>query len=344
MSAPNTFGSHFRVTTFGESHGTALGAVIEGCPAGVAWNEALLAGELGRRRPGSSPLVSPRSEADEPELLSGVFRGKTIGTPISVIVRNRDARPADYEAIARAPRPGHADDVWIEKFGHVDPRGGGRSSGRETLSRVIGGAVAKMVLSELHPNLRILGFASAIGPHTMHSDDYRSLFKSQATYPSDQFTARFASRAQSNLVEELLLHAKTAGLSYGGVAEIAVTGMPAGLGQPVFRKLKAELASACLGIGASTSFELGDAPGAVEAEGSEFHSRDSDPYGGIRGGISTGNPMRIRVGFKPTASVLGVARGGRHDPCIVPRAVPVLEAMVALVLADQALLRRLDRV
>lgn len=344
MSGANSFGSRLTLTSFGESHGPALGAVLDGVPAGIKWDEALLRTELRRRRPGQSEIVSLRGEKDEAEVLSGVFEGKTLGTPIAVIIRNEDARSEDYKQIAKKPRAGHADDVWLQKFGHSDPRGGGRSSGRETVSRVIGGSVAQMILKTLAPKLRVNGFASQIGPFALNEKDLRAFSRLKTKYPADGFTARFPSRSEEKAVEKLLLDAKTEGHSYGGVAEIWVDGVPAGLGQPVFRKIKADLASACLSLGATSAFELGAGFEAAHAEGSKFHSEQNQVYGGIRGGITTGERLIFRVAFKPTSSVLDVAKKGRHDPCIVPRALPVLEAMTYHVLVDHLLWARTDRV
>lgn len=326
MSA-NTFGSRFSMISFGESHGTGLGVVIDGCPAGVKWNEGLLLSEMARRRPGASAIVSGRNEEDKPEVLSGVYEGLTLGTPIAMIVRNKDQRSEDYKEIALAPRPGHADDVWRAKFGHSDPRGGGRSSGRETLSRVLAGAVAQMFLAQAMPGLKVRGYARSIGPH---------------------IAADGQDAIQLPEVQQLLIDAKRDGKSFGGEAEIAIEGAPVGLGQPVFHKLKADLASAFLGVGATAGVEIGEGFEAIHAEGTEFHGREgrgeSEPYGGLRGGISTGGAIVSRVAFKPTSSVLDVAKKGRHDPCIVPRAIPVLEAMAWIVLADHVLWARGDRI
>lgn len=340
MSSANSFGSRFILTSFGESHGLALGAVIDGMPAGIEWNELLLQKQLERRRPGTSNIVSGRSEADDPEVLSGVYNGKTLGTPIAIIIRNRDARSIDYEAIAKNPRVGHADDLWRAKFGHSDPRGGGRSSGRETVARVIGGAVALMLIKAIAPKICIKGFASHIGPYSLDEKE-KALVSS---IEPDGFIARFPSESKCKDIEKLLIEAKTKGLSYGGVAEVWIDGLPAHLGQPVFHKLKADLASAFMGVGATSSFELGDGFEATKTEGSFFHRLgQAESYGGIRGGISTGERIILRTGFKPTSSVLNVAKVGRHDPCIVPRAIPVLEAMAALVLADHILWARQDQ-
>lgn len=339
----NTFGNLFSVTSFGESHGTALGAVIDGCPAGVIWDEQVLQRELERRRPGQKAegrevVVTSRNENDTPEILSGVYEGKTLGTPIAIIIRNSDARSADYDKIKTTPRAGHADDVWKMKFGHSDPRGGGRSSGRETVARVIGGSVALMFLKQAAPKFVIKGFASQIGPFVLSEKDREQL----SSVRIDDYVARFPS-SQQNEVEKLLVDAKSSGKSYGGTAELWLEGVPAGIGQPVFRKLKSELAAAMMSVGAVSGVEIGEGFSAVDAEGSEFHTQGESPYGGIRGGISTGERIVVKVGFKPTSSVLDVAKQGRHDPCIVTRAIPVLESMAALVIADHLLLARIDR-
>lgn len=319
----NSFGHLFKITSFGESHGGGLGTVIEGCPAGLVFDEALLLQWMARRRPGTSAAVSGRAESDTPEVLSGVFEGRTLGTPITVLVRNRDARSEDYEAIKNSPRPGHADDVWKEKFGHVDHRGGGRSSGRETLARVIGGAFAQMFVRTVAPEVQVGSWPRQIGPLQFQN----------------------AEQATGAQIEDFLTQAKAEGQSYGGIGEVHIQNPPVSLGQPVFRKLKSDLASAMMSIGATTGFEFGEGFASAERRGTDFHgAADASSYGGIRGGVSTGETIYFRVAFKPTSSVLDVAKKGRHDPCIVLRALPVLEAMTWLVLADHILWRRLDRI
>lgn len=351
MKAANSFGQHFVITTFGESHGAAMGVVIDGCPSEVPFDMQLLIRELERRRPGQhgqeKSVVSDREEKDQPEVLSGVFEGKTLGTPIAIMIRNQDQRSHDYTKIAKEPRPGHADDTWKTKFGHTDPRGGGRSSGRETAARVMGGSVAQMLLHQLCPNMKIIGFASRIGPVEINSDELdvvKNQLKQGDKLNIDSFAARLPHDKKSQEVEELLLKAKKEGRSYGGVVEINIFNPPAGLGQPVFHKLKNDLASAFMSVGATAAVELGAGALVAEAEGSEFHSQsDSSHYGGVRGGISTGETITFKIYFKPTATVLHTAKQGRHDPCIVPRAIPVLEAMAALVIADQVLMSATDR-
>ena len=334
--------------TFGESHGVALGAVIDGCPAGVVFDFSLLQRELQRRRPGSQSganqgIVSPRNEADQVEILSGVYEGRTLGTPIAMMVRNTDQRSQDYTDILAQPRVGHADDVWKNKFLHSDHRGGGRSSGRETLGRVLGGAVAQMFVTQVAPLCEVVGFSSRIGPLSLSSDDYENL--SSGLYFPEDFSARFPSEKHDQ-VRELLVQARADGRSYGGVAELWIKNPPPNLGQPVFAKFKASLADAMMGVGATAGVEFGAGFSVAEEEGSEFHSAESpqEQYGGIRGGLTTGELITLRVAFKPTSSVLDVAKQGRHDPCIVIRAVPVLEAMAWLCLADHLLWARQDRV
>lgn len=343
MADGSSFGNRFKATTFGESHGGALGIVLDGCPAGVPFDLTFLRQALARRRPGGA-LVSGRNEPDEPEVLSGIYQNKTLGTPITIIIRNQDARSEDYAKIAQQARSGHADQTWKDKFGHVDPRGGGRSSGRETAGRVIAGAMAQMVLKEILPGVSVRGYALQIGGLELTQEE-RQKARSASLENIDSSPARFPSKSQKNQVEQLLSQAKAEGKSYGGIAELLLTGLPAGLGQPVFHKLKAELAYAWMGVGASSGVEFGAGFEASQTEGTVFHSRGKDhaDYGGILGGISTGEPILARIAFKPTSSVLDVAKKGRHDPCIVPRAIPVLEAMAWWVIADQVLWSLQDR-
>lgn len=337
----NSFGSIFSVTSFGESHGAGLGAVIQGCPAGVMFDMDLLQFNLNRRRPGQSGVVSSRNESDTAEVISGVFENKTLGTPICILIKNRDQKSSDYELIKDIPRIGHADDTWKEKFGHLDHRGGGRSSGRETAARVMAGSVAQMLCRQLNPELKLTGFASQIANFKL--SDFE--IKKAPDCNIDEFTTRFPSTENQARVVQLLEDAVKNGESYGGTVDIVVQNVPAGLGQPVFHKFKSDLAAAMMSVGATTAFEFGDGFESTEKKGSEFHSsHQSDVYGGIRGGITTGEAIRFSVGFKPTSSIKDIAKKGRHDPCIVTRAVPVLESMAWLVLADHLLWSRLDRV
>ncbi len=321
----NTFGRLFRVTTFGESHGPALGAVVDGCPARIPLAEADIQPLLDRRRPGTGPLVSPRAEADRVAILSGVFEGVTTGTPIALVVLNEQARSSDYDALRDVYRPGHADVTYAAKYGVRDHRGGGRSSGRETLGRVAAGAVALKVLS-------LRGIAVAGRVVSVHGAE-----------GEEAMAAEIGAAAAR-------------GDSVGGIVEVVATGVPAGLGNPVFGKLDAAIAGALMGIGAVKGVEIGDG----FAVAARFGSENNDPIlpdgfatnraGGILGGISTGAPVVARCAVKPTPSIalpqrtvdtegrpVEVRIGGRHDPCIAPRLVPVAEAMLGLVLADALL-------
>ncbi len=339
MSA-NSFGERFKITSFGESHGAALGVVIDGCPAGVKFDIDLLTKQMDRRKPGQKgQIVTGRSESDIPEILSGVFEGKTLGTPIAMIVRNQDARSDDYSEIKDQARRGHSDDVWSDKFGFRDHRGGGRSSGRETVSRVMAGAVAEMLVKQIFPQVRVIGYAAQVGPYVLSETERSSV----DSLNIDSFEARFPS-AQQKEVRDLLFNAKNNGESYGGVAEILIKAPPKSLGQPVFHKLKSDLAMAFLSVGAVNSFELGAGSEAVSMKGTDFHSGNEAVYGGIRGGLSTGEDILIKSSFKPTSSITDVAKKGRHDPYIVTRAIPVLEAMTWLVLADHILWNKTDRI
>ncbi len=339
MSA-NNFGQILKVTTFGESHGIALGMVIDGCPAGVKFDSELLLKNLKRRRPGQSSVTTARSEADSPEILSGVYENKTLGTPICIVVKNQDQKSEDYEKIKLSPRIGHADDTWMTKFGHVDHRGGGRASGRETLCRVIAGSISQMICQQIQPEIKLKGYASQISDFILHDDEIKKVWNLDI----DQFKTRFPSERERSVVE-LLESAIVEGQSYGGVVEVQIKNIPAGLGQPIFHKFKADLAAAMMSLGATAAFEFGDGFGSVSQKGTEFHTKlDSEAYGGIRGGLTTGEPILFRVGFKPTSSIKDTAKKGRHDPCIVPRAVPVIEAMTWHLIADHLLWSRLDRI
>jgi len=321
----NTFGRNFKVMTFGESHGPAVGAVIDGCPARLALSASDIQPQLDRRRPGTSPLASGRNETDTVEILSGVFEGKTTGTPIALLVRNRDMRSEDYAEIRDKFRPGHADFTYEEKYGIRDYRGGGRSSGRETVGRVAAGAVAQKYLAAQ-------GIAISGRIVSVHNK----------TSPQE--------------IEQEILAAKAAGDSVGGIAEIVATGCPVGLGDPVFGKLDAEIAGAMMGIGAVKGVEIGDGFAVAKKFGSENNDQmtatgfSSNHAGGILGGISSGQDIVVRIAVKPTASIAKVQKTqdihgneveisvtGRHDPCIVPRIIPVAEAMLALVLIDAVL-------
>ena len=334
----NTFGEVFRVTTFGESHGAAVGCVVDGCPSGVPVDERDLRDQLARRRPGQSELTSPRKESDEPEILSGIFEGMTLGTPIAMLVRNRDTRSADYDAIRRSPRPGHADEVWRAKFGHVDHRGGGRSSGRETVARVMAGWVAESLLTRVLPDLGIVAWVSAVGGISM-SDD--ALARSWRRDEVNASAVRCPEPEVAARMSEAIIRARDEGDSFGGVITVRIQGVPVGLGEPVFSKLQSRLADAFASIGTVNSVRWNQLP--LDSRGSEFHV-PGNSYGGINGGISNGRDIVFHIGGKPVSTIGDLAKSGRHDPCILPRAVPVVESMAALVMADLYLMNRMRRV
>ena len=339
MSA-NSFGHLFKMISFGESHGVGVGVVIEGCPSGVVFNAELLKNNLQRRKPGQSSVTTDRQESDLPEIISGIFENKTLGTPICILVKNKDQKSVDYQAIKDNPRIGHADDAWKLKFSHVDHRGGGRASGRETLARVMAGSVAQMLAQQINPQVQIKGFAAAIGPFKLTEKESESIW----TEDIDSYSTRFPS-AQNKDVVALLEKAKLEGESFGGIIELRMKNIPAGLGQPVFHKFKSDLAAAMMSIGATAAIEIGEGQSAATQSGQNFHhALESKNYGGIRGGITTGEEVCIKITFKPTSSIKDVAKKGRHDPCIVPRAIPVVEAMAWMVLADHLLWARLDKI
>jgi len=325
--ASNSFGELLRITTFGESHGPALGVVIDGVPAGVALAVEDFLPELARRRPGQSAATTARRESDAPTLVSGVFEGRTTGMPITVTVANEDARSGDYAALKDAPRPGHADATYASKYGHRDHRGGGRSSGRETVARVIAGVVARKLLPA---ETRIVAHATRIGPIVAQTFDAAVI---------ERNALRCADPVAAKAMEELVATLKAEHDSTGGLVEIRVEQPPRDLGDPVFAKLKGKLAEALLSIGAVTGFSYGAGFRTAEMRGSAYVAEPAN-FGGMLGGISTGEPLRMEVAIKPASTVGAAAKAGRHDPCVVPRVIPVLEAMVALVLADRLLVQR----
>jgi chorismate synthase len=339
--AANQFGTRFVLTSFGESHGVGLGVVLDGVPAQVPWNQDLLQQWIERRRPGSSSHVSARSESDAVEVLSGVYENKTLGTPIAMLVRNADAQSQAYKDAA--PRKGHADETWLKKFGWSDPRGGGRSSGRETLSRVLAGAVAEMFVLSQGSAPIVKAWIEELGPLSLTEDEKNEAINHLSRSDIDGCVARFPSTTQAQAVSSLLEQAKTSGESYGAKIHLRLEALPAGLGQPVFRKLKADFAAAFFSIGAVVAAELGAGTLSSKVPGTKFHGEKALPYGGIQGGISTGAPMDWNIWVKPTSSILDVAKRGRHDPCIGVRAVPVIEAMAWLVVAEHLLWSREDR-
>ena len=349
----NTFGRVLRFTTWGESHGPALGAVVDGCPPGLTLSEADIQPFLDARRPGTSKYTTQRQEADQVRILSGVFEGRTTGTPISLMIENTDQRSKDYGEIAQAYRPGHADYAYDAKYGHRDYRGGGRSSARETAARVAAGAVARLAI----PEVRLSAWVEQIGDAKI---DYARFDAS--TISSNPFFC--PDPASVPVWERIVDEARLAGSSIGAVVVVEATGVPAGWGAPIYAKLDADLAAAMMGINAVKGVEIGDGFAAATNTG----EGNADPMrpgaggspeflanhaGGIAGGISTGQPVRCRVAFKPTSSILTpvesitsageateVRTKGRHDPCVGIRGVPVVEAMMALVLADHKLLHR----
>jgi chorismate synthase len=346
----NSFGRVFRFTTWGESHGPAIGVVVDGCPPGLALSEAEIQPWLDKRRPGQSRFTTQRQEPDQVRILSGVFEGRTTGTPISLIIDNVDQRSKDYSQVAQAYRPGHADYAYDAKYGFRDYRGGGRSSARETAARVAAGAVARLVI----PEVSIRAWVSEVGGDMAEAFDPAEINRNPFFCPDVQAAARW---------ECFVDAARKAGSSLGAVVECEATGVPAGWGAPLYAKLDSELAAAAMSINAVKGVEIGDGFAAARLRGEENADRmrpgdgapifDSNHAGGIAGGISTGQPVRLRVAFKPTSSILTpvetitrtgeateIATKGRHDPCVGIRVAPVVEAMVALVLADQKLLQR----
>jgi chorismate synthase len=354
----STFGQLFRITTFGESHGGGIGVVIDGCPPQIEISEAEIQRELDRRRPGQSKITTSRQEEDRCEILSGLFDGKTLGTPIAILVRNKDARPADYAEVAKAFRPSHADFTYEAKYGIRNWQGGGRASARETIGRVAAGAIAHQVLRSLFGKIEIVAYVTQIQDIAARIE--RAIVRRENV---EENIVRCPDEAAAKKMIELIEQVRADGDSLGGVIECVVRGAPAGLGDPVFDKLEAELAKAMLSLPATKGFEIGSGFSSVRMRGSEHN----DPFemagervrtstnnsGGVQGGISNGEDIYFRVAFKPTATIAReqktvtaageetkLAARGRHDPCVLPRAVPMVEAMTALVLCDHALRQR----
>lgn len=356
----NSFGTLFRFTTFGESHGAGIGVVIDGCPAGLALNLSEIQDSLNKRRPGFHPSVSPRKESDECEILSGVFQGQTTGAPLALFIRNRDAQSDKYDALKNVYRPGHANFSYLEKYGVFDHRGGGRASGRETAARVVAGNVAKQLL-EIH-GIQVNAYLKAIG-HVQIPDD------APLSYDLHQENLFCPHEPTAQAMQLLIEEVKQEGDSLGGVVEVVCHNIPPGWGDPVYEKLEAKLAAAMLSIPASKGFEIGEGFAASKMKGSlhndsfAFSGKSvvtaTNRAGGTLGGISTGMPLVFRVPFKPTSSIAKVQKtldrdgkktemrlpaGSRHDPCISIRAVPVVEAMTYVVLADAMLLSRCSKI
>jgi chorismate synthase len=354
----SALGTCFRISTWGESHGGGVGVVIDGCPPGLPLSEADIQHDLDRRRPGQSEIVTPRNEADQCEILSGVFEGLTLGTPIAILVRNKDARPSSYEEMAVKYRPSHADYTYDAKYGRRNWQGGGRSSARETIGRVAAASVARKVLDDLSPGIEILAWVSRI----------QNL---EATVDPDSVTA---ATIEENIVRtgdpeavqpmiDLIKAARSEGNSLGGVVEAVVRGCPAGLGEPVFDKLDADLAKAMISLPATKGFEVGSGFEGTRLSGAEHNDHfymegdrvrtRTNRSGGVQGGITNGESINFRVAFKPTATIMTAQatvstdhedtelKGrGRHDACVLPRAVPIVEAMTTLVLCDHLLRQR----
>jgi chorismate synthase len=359
MSA-NTFGTIFRLTTFGESHGTALGGIIDGCPAGLVIDLEFIQNELNRRRPGQSEMTSPRNESDTIEILSGVFEGRSTGSPIAFEIRNKDHHSFDYDHLKDAYRPSHADYTYDSKYGFRDYRGGGRSSARETLSRVVGGAVAKLLLQD--SGIQVKAYVSSIGEvnsgRAFAIDQLDEIEKSLVRCPDPE---------ASDKMIDLITRLKQEGDTTGGTITCIINGVPPGLGEPVFDKLQADLAKAAMSINTAKGFEYGEGFNAPSMRGSTHNDifvsdgkggikTATNHSGGIQGGISNGSDIVFKVAFKPIATILRaqqsvnnkgenieLAAKGRHDVCVVPRAVPIVEAMAALVIADHLLRNRSSR-
>ena len=353
--AGNSFGNIFKLSTFGESHGKALGGVIDGCPAGVELDFDTINKELNRRRPGQSEIVTQRKEDDSVEFLSGIFEGKTTGTPIGFIIVNKDQKSKDYSHIQNSYRPSHADFVYDKKYGFRDYRGGGRSSARETVVRVVAGSIAKMLLKDV----KINAFVSSVGEITY---DYQN---SKIDFDKiEDSIVRCPDEKTSDEMINLIKSIKKKGDTLGGVISCIISGVPVGLGEPVFNKLHAELGKAMLSINAVKGFEFGSGFKGSSMKGSEHNdsfnadgTTKTNRSGGIQGGISNGMDIYFNVAFKPVSTIMRdqdsidsdgnevkVKGKGRHDPCVVPRAVPIVEAMSALVLADYHLLNRLSKI
>lgn len=350
--AGNSFGNLFRLTTFGESHGEALGGIIDGCPSGITLDIEAIHFEMSRRKPGQSAIVTQRKEDDEVQFLSGIFEGKTTGTPIGFIIPNTNQKSDDYSHIKESYRPSHADYVYEKKYGIRDYRGGGRSSARETASRVVAGAIAKQVI----PSIKINAFVSSVGDIFIDKP-YQALDFSK----TESNPVRCPDEATAKKMEDYIKEIRKQGDTVGGTITCVIQNVPIGLGEPVFDKLHAELGKAMLSINAVKGFEYGSGFCGARMKGSEHNdlynpdgTTKSNLSGGIQGGISNGMDIYFRVAFKPVATIMQkqetldihgniveMQGRGRHDPCVVPRAVPIVEAMAALVLADYYLLNKI---
>ncbi|MEM7015271.1 MAG: chorismate synthase [Verrucomicrobiota bacterium] len=358
----SSFGEVFKISTWGESHGGGVGVVIDGCPPMIDLTEDDIQVDLDRRRPGQSKIVTPRKEEDRCEILSGTFDGKTIGTPIGVLVRNKDQRPSAYTEMQTKYRPSHADYTYEAKYGIRNWQGGGRASARETIGRVAAAAVAKKVLKKLAPDLEIVAYVKTIKDLEANVDPATI---TQAVVEDN--IVRTGDPAMVDQMIELIQEVRKEGNSIGGTVECVARGVPAGWGEPVFDKLEADLAKAMMSLPATKGFEIGSGFAGTQLTGKEHndefymegdHVRTrTNRSGGIQGGITNGEPIFFRIAFKPTATILQaqptvssdgedteLAARGRHDPCVLPRAVPMVEAMAALVLVDHALRQRINRI
>ena len=347
--AGNTFGNIFKVTTFGESHGPALGGVIDGCPPGISLDIKLIENEMQRRKPGQSSIVTQRKEEDTVTFYSGIFEGKTTGTPIGFLIHNKDQKSKDYSHIKETYRPSHADYVYDKKYGHRDYRGGGRSSARETACRVVAGAIAKQIIKEI----KITAFVSSVGEIKVDKN-YKSLDFSNI----EKNPVRCADPDAAIVMEKYIKEIRKEGDTVGGIVTCVIENCPIGIGEPVFDKLHAELGKAMLSINAVKGFEFGSGFNGTKLKGSEHNdsfesngTTKTNNSGGIQGGISNGMDIYFNVAFKPVATIMKsqktidsnnneveMSGKGRHDPCVVPRAVPIVEAMSALVILDYILI------
>jgi len=349
--AGNSYGTLYRVTTFGESHGEALGGIIDGCPSGIELDFQAIQYEMSRRKPGQSAIVTQRKEPDDVQFLSGIFEGKTTGTPIGFIIPNTNQKSDDYSHIKDNYRPSHADYVYDQKYGFRDYRGGGRSSARETASRVVAGAIAKQML----PEIKINAFVSSVGPIFLEKEikdlDFSTIENNPVRCPDQEMASK---------MEAYIKQIRKEGDTVGGTVTCVIQNVPVGLGEPVFDKLHAELGKAMLSINAVKGFDYGSGFEGVKMKGSEHNdlynadgSTKTNLSGGIQGGISNGMDIYFRVAFKPVATIMQKQESldnqgnitemtgkGRHDPCVVPRAVPIVEAMAAMVLADFYLINK----
>jgi chorismate synthase len=353
--AANTFGTLFRLTTFGESHGPAIGGIVDGCPAGIPFDQEFIQSELDRRKPGQSHITTPRTEDDQVEILSGVFDGKTTGTPIGFVIKNKDQISKDYDSIKDIYRPGHADYTYDAKYGHRDHRGSGRASARETASRVVGGAIAKMILHRM--GIDIIAYVSRV-----HKIETTKTYKDLNLSKIEESIIRCPDEEIAVEMINLIEFTRQEGDSLGGTITCVCKEVPAGLGEPVFDKLNATLGHAMLSINAVKGFEIGDGFASTYKKGSEHNDSiregaASNHDGGIQGGISNGKDIVFNVAFKPVSTIskaqtttnkdgqnVEFSAEGRHDPCVLPRAVPIVEAMAALVLIDALLLQNTQNI